>query len=197
MNKFVVFFQKVLGPMIRLFMPMDIQGLENLPPEGALICPTHSSNWDPVMMVLALPVGYPIQAMAKESLFKIPLVGWYIRNAGAFPVARGSNDIGAVKKAITALRGGFNMIMFPEGTRVEHPGALPAKGGVAMIAIRTKAKMVPTYISHDIKLFRKTKVIFGTPYTPVYTGRNGTAEEVQQNADHVLKEAYALGGVSI
>ena len=197
MNKYFVFFQKYLGPLIRVFMPMEVIGTEHLPKEGGLICPTHSSNWDPVMMILSVPIGYPVQAMAKDSLFKVPVVGWFIRNAGAFPVSRGTSDIAAVKKSITALRGGQNMIIFPEGTRVDTPGDETAKGGVAMIAIRTNAQLVPTYITHKPRLFHKTQVIFGAPYAPTYTGRNGTSGEVQEIADALLKASYALGDITL
>lgn len=197
MNRYLIFLQKGLGPIFRLFYPMEIIGRENFPQEGSMICPTHSSFLDVGMIVLAFPVGYKVQAMGKESLFHVPVIGWYLKKAGAFPVKRGENDIGAIKKSITALKSGFNMVVFPEGTRVKNPGDEQAKAGCVMIAIRTKSPLVPVYIEHKKRLFRKSRVIVGKPVYPVYTGRNGTAEELQENADQILRQAYALGGITI
>ena len=41
------------------------------------------------------------------------------------------------------------------------------------------------------------RLIFGQPYQPVYTGRHGTAEEMQKIADEILADAYALGGQAV
>ena len=57
--------------------------------------------------------------------------------------------------------------------------------------------LIPVFIAQGKKLFHRTKVIFGKPYTPVYTGRRGTAEEMQKIADDLLREAYALGGQAV
>ena len=47
------------------------------------------------------------------------------------------------------------------------------------------------------KLVHKTRIIFGDPYEPVYTGRHGTSEEMQKIADDILAQAYALGGQAV
>ena len=72
-----------------------------------------------------------------------------------------------------------------------------AKSGAAMIGVRTGATIIPVFISQGKKLFRRSTVIFGEPYIPVYTGRHGTAEEMQAIADGVLAAAYALGGQAV
>ena len=63
-----------------------------------------------------------------------------------------------------------------------------------MIAIRSGAKLLPVYIGVKKRLFAKVPIIFGKPFDPEYTGRKGTAEEYQANADEVMRRAYALGG---
>ena len=131
--------------------------------------------------------------MAKKQLFSIPGLNWLIRKLGAFPVDRGNNDIGAVKNSIGALREGYSLMIFPEGTRVKEGETVEPKSGAAMIAIRSGVEMVPVYISANKRLFRKTRIIIGAPYAPVYTGRKGTAEEYQQNIDEVMRCVYAMG----
>lgn len=92
-----------------------------------------------------------------------------------------------------AIRDGENLLIFPEGTRVEKEGDVQAKGGVAVIGIRTGAQFVPVFVDGKKRLFHKTRIVFGEPYRPTYTGRHGTAEEVQSIADDLLRRAYDLG----
>ena len=131
--------------------------------------------------------------MAKDSLFHIPVLGWIVGKLGAFPVDRGNFDINSVKTAIRTIKDGENLLVFPEGTRVEKEGDVEVKGGVAVIGIRTGAIFVPVFVDGKKRLFHKTRLIFGEPYRPTYTGRHGTAEEVQEIANEVVRRAYALG----
>ena len=105
----------------------------------------------------------------------------------------GEGDIEAVKTALKAIKSGDNLLIFPEGTRVEHEGALPAKGGVAVIGIRSGAQFVPVYVEGNKRLFRRTRIIFGQAYRPEATSRRPSPEEVQAIADEVLRRSYALG----
>lgn len=202
-NGFFVFVYYLVRFVTNILHPTTVEGIENLPEHGVLLCPNHSSNWDPVMVVLKLPVNYRVHVMAKEELFKNPILGWILRKVGAFPVSRGSTDIQSVKTAIQAIKSGDNLLIFPEGTVIRNGigsvDGLPAhaKGGVAMIGVRTGATLVPVFVDGEKKLFHRTRIIFGKPYTPVYTGRHGTAEEMQKIADDILAEAYALGGQAV
>lgn len=195
-NGFYSVLWRLLGPVVRLFLPIEVQGRENLPEgEAVMLCANHSSAWDPILLVLALWDNYPIRIMAKKQLFKIPLLGGILRMLGAFPVDRGNSDIGAVKNSIRSLKEGYSLMLFPEGTRVKEKGQVEVKSGAAMIAIRGGVKLVPVYVGMKKRLFCKTPIIFGLPFVPEYTGRNGTAEEYQLNAERVVDEAYRLGGV--
>ena len=203
LNRFFVFVYYVVGALVFLLHPTKMEGVEKLPERGALLCPNHSSNWDPVLLGLRLPVNYRLHVMAKEELFQNPILGWIIRKLGAFPVSRGGNDINTVRTAMQAIKDGDNLLIFPEGTTV-HDGigyvdGLPAhaKAGVAMIGVRTGAVLVPVFMDGKKRLFHRTRIIIGDPYEPHYTGRRGTAEEMQKIADDLLEAAYALGGQAV
>ena len=100
-----------------------------------------------------------------------------------------------MKKSIQALNDGFMLMVFPEGTRVRKKNkGLRPKGGVAMMAIRAGARLLPIYIGTQKRLFATVPIIFGKPFAPVYTGRKGTVEEYQTNANEVMRQAYELGG---
>lgn len=203
LNRFFVFIYYLVGFITGILHPVSVEGLDRIPRSGALLCPNHSSDWDPVLVALKLPINYRLHIMAKEELFRNPVLGWILGKVGAFPVSRGSNDIQSVKIAMQAIKSGDNLLMFPEGTTI-HDGVgyadgLPAHahGGVAMIGIRTGAVLVPVFMDGKKRLFHRTRIIFGEPYKPQITGRHGTAEEVQQAADGVLAAAYALGGQAV
>ena len=193
----------VVGLIVRILHPTTVEGMENLPRHGVLLCPNHGSNWDPLLVALRLPINYRLHVMAKEELFRFRPFGWVLRKLGAFPVSRGESDIHAVKTAIQTLKDGDNLLIFPEGTVVRNGvgyiDGLPshAKGGVAMIGVRTGAAMVPVFVDGEKRPFHRTRIVFGTPYKAVYTGRRGTAEEMQRIADDLLREAYALGGQAV
>ena len=202
-NRFFVFIYYVVGLVADILHPVSVEGLERLPESGALLCPNHASNWDPILVALKLPKNYRLHIMAKEELFKTPLLGWLLRKVGAFPVSRGSNDISTVRTAMRAIKDGDNLLIFPEGTVVRNGvgyiDGLPAhaKAGVAMIGVRTGAALVPVFVDGEKRLFRRTRIIFGEPYEPRCTGRRGTSEEMQRIADDVLAAAYALGGQAV
>lgn len=194
-NKFYARAWRILRPIVLFFLPVELRGTENLEDEAAILCANHSSAWDPILLVLSMPQSFSLRIMAKKQLCSIPLVRWFLRNMGVFPVDRGNSDIGAVKTAITSLRDNWNLLIFPEGTRVKRPGQVTPKSGAGMMAIRAGVKMVPVFIGTKKRLFRKTPIIFGKPFTPAYTGRKGTAEEYQANTDEVMRRVYELGGV--
>lgn len=195
-NPHFVRIQKILGPLVRFLFPISLEGTENLPEDRpVMLCANHSSAWDPVLFVAAIRTGYPMRIMAKKQLLSIPILGRILQNVGAFAVDRGNSDIQAVKTAIQSLKQGWNLLIFPEGTRVKDPGHAEVKGGAAMMAIRSGVDMVPVFIDTRKRPFHRVHIIIGQPFTPVYTGRKGTAEEYQANADEIMRRAYALGGI--
>jgi len=202
-NRFFVFAYGLMGLITGLLHPVSVEGMDRLPSGGVLLCPNHSSNWDPLLVALKLPKNYRLHIMAKEQLFKNPILGWILRKVGVFPVSRGNNDIQSVRTAIETIKSGENLLIFPEGTVIRNGiGAvdgLPAhaKGGVAMIGVRTGATIIPVFVDGEKKLFHRTRIIFGEPYRPAYTGRRGTTEEMQKIADEILESAYALGGQTV
>lgn len=185
-----------LGMLFRLLYRVEAVGLENVPEGGVLLCPNHSNAIDPVLIGACLPVKFCLKmhTMAKDSLFKNKLLAAFIGSLGAFPVHRDEADIHAVKHAMQALRTGDNLLIFPEGTRVHGGARVRAHSGAVMIGIRTGAVMIPVYSGGEKKLFHKTRIVFGKPYEPVYSGRRGTSEELEHIAQDMLEQAYAFGG---
>ena len=193
----------VLGRVMLWLYRVEIKGVKELPKNGVLLCPNHSTDLDPVLIALCLPINYHMHFMGKAELFENPALGWLLRSLGAFPVQRDGKDIQSIKTAMQVLHKGENLLIFPEGTTIRggvgyHDG-LPAHAhaGIAMIGVRTGAKLVPVFCDGQKKMFHKTRIYFGEPYVPTVTGRRGTSEEMQAIADEMLRRAYALGGQQV
>ena len=195
MNRFFHIAYLFVKPLVCLLFPHKVVGLENLPEGGALLCANHASGWDPVLIAVSLPNDSRLSFMGKDSLFRIPLLGPIIRKLGAFPVKRGGNDLVAMKTAMKALTDGRRLLVFPEGTRVEHQGDADAKGGVTVMATRTGTPMVPIYCGGKHKFLRRTTIVFGEPCRPVIAGRRPTPEENHQAAEEILARIYDLAEV--
>ncbi len=192
MTKFYRIIYAIAAPVIHLLFPCRTVGLEHFPQGGALLCANHSSGWDPIIIALNLPKNSRLTVMAKDQLFRIPLLGFLLKKLGIFPVKRGGNDLTAMKTAMKVLSGGNRLLVFPEGTRVDGQGEVEAKGGVTMMATRTGVPMVPVYCGGRRKFLRKTTIVFGQPYTPVIAGRRPTPEENRAIAQEILERIYEL-----
>lgn len=192
-NVFYRRFYRIVAPIIRFIFPLEVHGREHLTEEAVVLCPNHTNAMDPILLACAMPGTTLLRVMAKKQLMGVPVIGWLIGKLGGFGVDRGNSDIGAIKTAIRALKDGWKLMIFPEGTRVKEGEEVDAKGGAAMIAIRSGARMQPVYIAPRKRLFHKTRIVFGPAYAPVYSGRKGTAEEYQANVEEIMRQVKELG----
>src|SRR4051794_17683960 len=113
---------------------MRVTGLDAVPPTGGvLVVPNHDSQWDPVVVGLALRRRRQLRFLARSSLWKIPGLGPVLYGAGQIPIERGSGDVGALWKAVEALRDGAAVCVFPEG-KLSNGERLRARTGVARLA---------------------------------------------------------------
>lgn len=167
MTFFYRFVKTVATPLVKLVIRYRKVGIENIPKNGGFIlCCNHTSMIDIAAMVIICP--RMIRFMAKEELFKNPLLGWFFRHMGGFPIARGKGDTDAMELAEKIVREGGVLGIFPEGTRTKEPDGHPGRGkaGAALIASETGADVLPACIRYDgfdgkVHLFRPTHVHFG------------------------------------
>lgn len=139
MNAFVRY---VTMGVYKLFYNFHIEGAENIPQDRALVMASnHRSYADPV--ILTMPMKLPVTYMAKEELFKNKLFGWFITKLGAFPVKRGTGDMQVIDDAVAILNSGRHLVIFPEGTRSKDGKVGKGKTGVAMIAAKSGADVLP------------------------------------------------------
>lgn len=157
----------VLGFYIYVFNRIKIIGKENIAPDGALIV---YGNHQSIMDIFCLNLAFgsrKIIFMAKNSLFKIPIIKNVVKAYGAFPVDRSRADLSAIKNALRVLKEGKTLGIFPEGTRIASEADSDAKGGIAMIAEKTKATLQPVRIIYKRKkmIFNSMTVIIGKSFS--------------------------------
>jgi 1-acyl-sn-glycerol-3-phosphate acyltransferase len=105
-------------PIVRWWGRLEVSGLEHLPADGpVLLAGNHDSYWDPVAVGIAGLPRRQIQALAKSSLWKIPGLDRVLDGMGQIPINRGAGDARALDRAISELRAGACIGVFPEGTR--------------------------------------------------------------------------------
>lgn len=136
------FLHRVAWPYLRI----SFINKTNLSVPGPVIyAPVHRSNLDAPLV--ASGVDRRLRALAKESLFSNRAVRWYISSLGAFPVDRGAADRESLRIAASIIEQGDPMLIFPEGTRQTGRQVGEVFDGVAFLAARTQAPVVPVGIA--------------------------------------------------
>lgn len=143
----------------RLCANIRVDGLERIPRSGAVIlAANHVSNADGVVVgawVTPALHNRRIHWLGKRELFDWPIFGWLGRNGGIHPVDRGTADVEAFRLATRILEAGFVLMVFPEGTRSPDGRLQEAKDGLAMLALRTGATIVPIGVNDSDRVWPK------------------------------------------
>jgi 1-acyl-sn-glycerol-3-phosphate acyltransferase len=134
-------------PPLRTWFRLRHEGLELIPREGpAIVACNHISYLDPLTNGEAVDrSGRRPRFLAKQELFRIPVIGTVLRGAGQIPVVRGSRDGSSLDRAVAALDAGEVVVIYPEGTVTKREDGLPMEGktGIARLALRTGVPIVP------------------------------------------------------
>ncbi|WP_082172558.1 lysophospholipid acyltransferase family protein [Limnoraphis robusta] len=131
--------------MFHLYFRGRIHGLERMPQQGrVIIVSNHASDFDPP--IVASSMGRPVAFMAKEELFKVPILKDAIRLYGAYPVKRGASDRSAIRAALDYLEQGWAAGLFMEGTRTPDGRIHNPKLGAALIAAKAEAPLLPVCV---------------------------------------------------
>lgn len=152
-----------------------VSGIRNIPTEGGvLLVSNHQSHLDPPL--IGCCCTRQTKQMAKKSLFKFGPFGWFISSLGAFPVDRKGSPLGGIKEAMRQLKQGEVVLMFPEGSRCFDGQIAEFMNGFTMIAVRTKAAIMPMAIEGAFDAWPRAQkfpvigprlhIAFGEPIMP-------------------------------
>ncbi len=185
----------VLRPTTRLLFDAQVEGTENVPAAGGLVVAcNHRSYLDPPILGTWFP--RTIHYMAKQELFKIPVLGFLIANVHAFPVDRERADLSAVRRALKILAAGGVVGIFPEGRR-NLSGDAEAKGGAVLLAATAKCPVIPVALLRTQYAMRRlrgshVRIRIGEPILLQGSQRKATKAEIEQWTGQLVKAIDAL-----
>lgn len=152
------FFKWIPLVYFKIFHRIRFYGNKNIPPAGpVIIAPNHISYYDPV--IVGTGVIRNVEFMAWGRLFSIPILRRIIRFFGAFPVEITRIDKSAYLDAVKALNNGKALIMFPEGERSADGKIKTFKLGLARIAFKTNARIIPVTIVGAYEAWSKHRLL--------------------------------------
>ncbi len=192
----------LVSGFLKLFWRIKIVGTENVPKEGGcVVCANHIAIRDVVILAVSLP--RQLRFLGKAELFRVPLIGFIIKKAGACPVDRGGKDVGAIKTMVSLAKSGEMVSLFPQGTRCPgvNPSSTKIKGGAGMIAFRSGATVLPVCIKtkqNRYRFFEKKEVVIGKPIpNEDFHFENGGSEVYTKASKRIMEEICRLGGFPI
>ena len=187
-------------PVVKLVFRHRATGTENVPATGGFVlAANHWSNLDPWPLAIPFFPRRFLRFMAKAELFWFPL-GPIIRAGGAFKVRRGESDGEAIATAVELVRGGYAIVMFPEGTRrrkgMRKRHEARWRSGAARIALTAGVPLVPAGISGTERLARlgPLRVAYGAPIATDDLSELPLGEAARVATDRLRDAITALEG---
>ena len=191
----------VVSPMLHTYFRGQIHGAEHVPQTGPLVVVSnHASDFDPPL--LSNCVTRPVAFMAKEELFKVPVLSQAIQMYGAYPVKRGSADRSAIRSALQALDDGWAVGIFLQGTRTPNARIPSPKVGAALIAAKAQVPLLPVSLWGTQAILPKGKVVprtvpvtvrIGTPIAPPSSTQRDELDIVTQQCQTAIHALHDLG----
>ena len=168
-----------------------VSGLEHVDrSQSYVIAANHQSIYDIPIIFTTLPLQ--LRIVAKESLGRIPFLGWHLQRTGHLLVDRRNPGAGILKRMGQLVRGARSVIVFPEGTRSEDGTVGRFKGGIFLLAIDSSLPVLPVSISGSRFVMTKGQLMVRpgevavTVHPPVST--NGvTRERAREFAEDVRR----------
>lgn len=188
--------------IFHLLSDVRIYGKQNIPAKGPyIITLNHVSLFDPPLLMAFWPT--PPEGVGAIEVWQRPGQNILVQIYGCIPVHRGEYDRQLLDTMVTALKSGYPLLLAPEGVRSHGHGMNRAHPGVAYIADKTGAPVVPVgvagtkddFFDRAIRLKRPTaEVRIGKPITlPPVSGIGAERREaLQANADKVMQAIATL-----
>lgn len=186
-------FYSVIVWIVKIFLfpfyRIKVFGKENIPEnKDIIVCANHWSNLDPIFLSISLPIKF--HYMAKKELFEIPVLRGILSKAGAFPVDREGSDLKALRHAISLIKDGNTLGIFPEGTRVKEVDRENMHEGVGFIALKSKADILPIEIITSYRIFSKVELHIKEPIKIEKYFNLKNKEAMNKISDDIFEKIY-------
>jgi 1-acyl-sn-glycerol-3-phosphate acyltransferase len=131
--------------LYKFYFRWHVYNAERVPLEGAVILASnHASFLDPPLVGSGVRRG--INYLARENLFRFPVMGWVLRQWQVVPVDRDGGGAAGLRAILDRLLAGGAIILFPEGTRTRDGRLQPARSGIGLTVIKSTAPVVPVRV---------------------------------------------------
>jgi 1-acyl-sn-glycerol-3-phosphate acyltransferase len=148
--------------LFKFYFRWRVYNAERVPLEGAVILASnHASFLDPPLVGAGVRRG--INYLARENLFRFPVMGWVLRQWQVVPVDRDGGGAAGLRAILDRLLAGGAIILFPEGTRTRDGGLQPARSGIGLTVIKSKAPVVPVRVFGTFEAYGR-KLLFPRPH---------------------------------
>jgi 1-acyl-sn-glycerol-3-phosphate acyltransferase len=148
--------------LYRFYFRWRVFNAERVPLTGPVILASnHASFLDPPLVGATL--DRDISYLARESLFRFPLVGALLRSWNSVPVDRDGGGAAGLRAILDRLLAGGGIILFPEGTRTSDGKLLPARSGLGLVVIKSTAPVVPVRVFGTFEAYGR-HLRFPRPY---------------------------------
>ena len=180
---------------MKLFFRLSWEGTENIPKEGGvIIASNHASYVDPPCVGAVVP--REASFFAKKEIFSIPVIGRIISYVGnTIPVDRRGFNADSFREMLKRLKGGWAVVIFPEGTRTRNGEFLKTKEGAGMAAVHANVPVVPCWVegSFRAKPFRsKITLHFLPPFMPGDIHANTRKEHYLLVSERIMSDIKNL-----
>lgn len=151
---------------------------------GGLVCANHQSNFDPPLV--GLTCGRHMNYLARDSLFRIPILKQLITFLDAIPINREGLGLGGIKETLRRLKAGELVLIFPEGTRTRDGEVAPLKAGFIALARRSRVPLIPVGIDGAFQAWPRTSRFPRLTRLAVIIGEPISADQVVTLTDDAL-----------
>jgi len=162
----------ILSVVFTTWLRYRARGVEHVPAVGGgLFLTNHQSFLDPLLV--GLPLRRPVSFLARDTLFKVPVIGWILRHTYVMPLSRETGGAAGIRETLRRMDLGFLVGIFPEGTRSVDGSLGKFKPGFAALVRRMELPIYPVGIAGAHRAFGKGSlflkphrvcVVFGEPF---------------------------------
>jgi 1-acyl-sn-glycerol-3-phosphate acyltransferase len=186
--------RSIVRILVKVLTRTQFVGLENIPPDGALIVATNHMHYMDIPLLFINPTREDLTALVTTKYQRHWFIRWFCETAGGIWINRDIADFNAMQASTNTLRDGRALGISPEGTRSQTAQLLQAKPGIVLLALKVGVPIVPVAITGTEKAFRRIftlqrpriTVRFGPVFTLLPVGLENREQLYQQYTDEIM-----------
>ncbi|MPW25207.1 1-acyl-sn-glycerol-3-phosphate acyltransferase [Alkalibaculum sp. M08DMB] len=183
----------IVNIYISMYYKFEVVGIDKIPDSGSLIICSNHIHWADPVIVACKSTTRQVHYLGKSELFKNNFISWFLKQLKVIPINRGKNDVGAIKNSLRVLKDKKTLGIFPEGTRVSSKEEKKPEAGMAMLAIKSKATVIPIGLIGNYKFRSKILINIGEPILlDEYHDKKVNKEKLEEISLEIMKEIKKL-----